>query len=186
MINMKKIIAIAILMTSLTAVNAQDVISKFFTKYQDDETFTNVNISSKMFGLFTEMEADNPEDKEILDAISKLKGLKILAKENARNSRELYKEALGLIPKNFEELMSVRDKDKDMKFMIQENAGKISEMLMVVGGNEEFMILSIFGEIDLKQISRIGTKMNIKGLENLQKMEKGNKDSGDNSRGRKN
>jgi ACT domain-containing protein len=186
MINMKKIIAIAILMTSLTAVNAQDVISKFFTKYQDDETFTNVNISSKMFGLFTEMEADNPEDKEILDAISKLKGLKIVAKENARNSRELYKEALGLIPKNFEELMSVRDKDKDMKFMIQENAGKISEMLMVVGGNEEFMILSIFGEIDLKQISRIGTKMNIKGLENLQKMEKGNKDSGDNSRGRKN
>jgi len=183
---MKKIIAIAILMTSLTAVNAQDVISKFFTKYQDDETFTNVNISSKMFGLFTEMEADNPEDKEILDAISKLKGLKIVAKENARNSRELYKEALGLIPKNFEELMSVRDKDKDMKFMIQENAGKISEMLMVVGGNEEFMILSIFGEIDLKQISRIGTKMNIKGLENLQKMEKGNKDSGDNSRGRKN
>ena len=59
-------------------------------------------------------------------------------------------------------------------------------MLMVVGGNEEFMIMSIFGEIDLKQISRIGTKMNIKGLENLQNMEKGNKDSGDNSRGRKN
>ena len=81
--------------------------------------------------------------------------------------------------------MSVRDKDKDMKFMIQENGGKISEMLMVVGGNEEFMILSIFGEIDLKQISRIGSKMNIKGLENLQKMEKDDS-SNDNSRGREN
>ena len=138
-----------------------------------------------MFGLFTQMDADNPEDKEILEAISKLKGLKILAKENARNSRDLYQEALSLIPKNFEELMSVRDKDKDMKFMIQENGGKISEMLMVVGGNEEFMILSIFGEIDLKQISRIGSKMNIKGLENLQKMEKENS-SNDNSRGREN
>lgn len=184
---MKKILAIIVLMTSLTAAHAQDVISKFFTKYQSDESFTNVNISSKMFGLFTQMDADNPEDKEILEAISKLKGLKILAKENARDSRELYKEALSLIPKNFEELMSVRDKDKDMKFMIQENGGKISEMLMVVGGNEEFMILSIFGEIDLKQISRIGSKMNIKGLENLQKMDKesGN-DSGDNSRERKN
>ena len=184
--HMKKIIAILILMSGLTAANAQDVITKFFTKYEDDESFTNVNISSKMFGLFTQMDADSPEDKEILDAISKLKGLKILAKENTRDSRQLYKEALGLIPKNFEELMSVRDKDKDMKFMIQENGGKISEMLMVVGGNEEFMIMSIFGEIDLKQISRIGTKMNIKGLENLQNMEKGNKDSGDNSRGRKN
>lgn len=185
---MKKIIAIMVLMVSLTAANGQDVISKFFSKYQNDESFTNVNISSKMFGLFTEMDVQDPEDQEVLEAISKLKGLKILAKENARNSRELYKEALSLIPKNFEELMSVRDQDKDMKFMIDENGGKISEMLMVVGGNEEFMIMSIFGEIDLKQISRIGSKMNIKGLENLQNMDKkSDKEAGsDNSRERKN
>lgn len=187
---MNKIGAIILVLISYAAASGQDVISKFFTKYQNDETFTNVNISSKMFGLFTQMDADNPEDKEVLDAISKLKGLKIIAKENARNSRELYTEALGLIPKNFEELMSVRDKDKDMKFMIEEKGGKISEMLMVVGGNEEFMVMSIFGEIDLKQISRIGTKMNIKGLENLQNMDKGGKkqDKGtdDNSRERKN
>lgn len=178
---MKKLSVIMVMMISLTAARGQDVISKFFSKYQNDETFTNVNISSKMFGLFTELEAEKPEDKEVLEAISKLKGLKILAKENARNSRELYKEALSLIPKNFEELMSVRDKDKDMKFLINENGGKISEMLMVVGGNEEFMILSIFGEIDLKQISRIGSKMNIKGLDHLDKMNKG-----DNSRERGN
>lgn len=175
-----------VLMATLTAANGQDVISKFFTKYQDDETFTNVNISSKMFALFTQMDVQDPDDQAVLEAISKLKGLKILAKENARNSRELYKEALGLIPRNFEELMSVRDKDKDMKFMIDENGGKISEMLMIVGGNEEFMIMSIFGDIDLKQISRIGSKMNIKGLENLQKIDKDQKENGDNSRERKN
>ena len=185
---MKKIVAILVLMVTLTAANGQDVISKFFSKYQNDESFTNVNITSKMFALFTEMDVQDPDDQEVLEAISKLKGLKILAKEDARNSRELYKEALGLIPKNFEELMSVRDEDKDMKFMIEENNGKISEMLMVVGGNEEFMIMSIFGEIDLKQISRIGSKMNIKGLENLQKMDKGSKEEkgSDNSRERKN
>lgn len=186
---MKKIVVILVLMVTITAANGQDVITKFFTKYQDDESFTNVNISSKMFGLFTEMDVQDAEDQEVLDAISKLKGLKILAKENARNSRDLYKEALSLIPKNFEELMSVRDKDKDMKFMIDEKGGKISEMLMVVGGNEEFMIMSIFGEIDLKQISRIGSKMNIKGLEKLQNMDKsgkGDKGTGDNSRERKN
>lgn len=183
---MKKIVAIIVLMATLTTVNAQDVITKFFSKYQDDESFTNVNISSKMFGLFTQMDAESPEDKEVLDAISKLKGLKILAKQNARNSRELYKEAFSLIPKDFEELMSVRDKDKDMRFMIKENGGKISEMVMVVGGNEEFMVMSIFGEIDLKQISRIGTKMNVKGLEHLQKMDKDDKGKNDNSRERQN
>lgn len=184
---MKKFSVVIVLMTVFTAANAQDVISKFFSKYQSDETFTNVNISSKMFGLFTQMDAETPEDKAVLEAISKLKGLKILAKEDARNSRELYKEALGLVPKNFEELMSVRDKDKDMKFLIQENGGKISEMLMIMGGEGEFMIMSLFGEIDLKQISRIGSKMNIKGLENLNNMDKKHEEgSGDNSHHRQN
>ena len=164
---MKKIVAIAVMMAAVSGAYAQDAITKFFSKYQNDESFSQVNISSRMFGLFTEMEADTPEDKEVLEAISKLKGLKILGKENARNARELYKEAFAVIPKDYEELMTVRDKDKDMKFMIKESGGKISELLMVMGGNEEFMVLSLFGEIDLKQVSRIGKRMDVKGLENL-------------------
>src|SRR5687767_6581700 len=169
---MKKLVAIVVLMVVFTGVQAQDAITKFFTKYQNDESFSQVNISSRMFGLFTQMEADKPEDKEILEAISKLKGLKILAKEDARNARELYKEAFTVIPKDYEELMTVRDKDKDMKFLIKESGGKISELLMVMGGNEQFMVLSLYGEIDLKQISRIGKKMDVKGLEHLDKMDR--------------
>ena len=169
---MKKLMIIVTLMAVMTGVQAQDAISKFFSKYQNDESFSQVTVSSKMFGLFTNMEAETPEDKEVLEAISKLKGLKILAKEDARNARELYKEAFSLIPmKDYEELMSVRDKDKDMKFLIKESGGKISELLMVMGGNTDFMVMSLFGEIDLKQVSHIGRKMNVDGLENLEKMD---------------
>ncbi len=76
-----------------------------------------------------------------------------------------------MIPTNtFEELMSIRDKDKDMKFYTKEAGGKISELVMVMGGNEEFMVLSLFGEIDLKDISKIGKSVNIDGLENLEKV----------------
>lgn len=168
---MKKVIAVVVLMVVVNESFSQDAISKFFSKYQTDESFSSVTVSSKMFGLFTNMEADTPEDKEVLEAISKLKGLKILAKQNARNARDLYKEAFTLIPiKDYEELMSVRNEDKDMKFYIKESAGKISELLMVMGGNEQFMVMSLFGEIDLKQISRIGKKMDVKGLEHLEKM----------------
>lgn len=167
---MKKIIAGTVLMMIASGAFAQDAISKFFTKYQNDETFNQVNISSKMFGLITNMEVETAEDREVVDAISKLKGLKILAKEDARNARELYKEAFAMIPKDYEELITVRDQDKDMKFLIKENGGKISELLMVMGGNSEFMVMSLFGEIDLKQVSRIGKKMDVKGLENLHNM----------------
>jgi hypothetical protein len=171
--NMKKIVGVALMMMVISGSFAQDAISKFFSKYQNDESFSQVTVSSKMFGLFTNMDAESDEDKEVLNAISKLKGLRILAKDDTRNARELYKEAFTLIPmKEYEELMSVRDKDKDMKFLIKENGGKISELLMVMGGNEQFMVLSLFGEIDLKQVSRIGKKMDVKGLENLDKMDK--------------
>ena len=65
-------------------------VSSFFSKYQNDDTFSQVTVSSKMFGLFTNMELEDKDDQEVLNAISKLKGLKILAKDDARNSRALY------------------------------------------------------------------------------------------------
>jgi len=169
---MKKLMIGAVIMVLSVAANAQgDGISKFFAKYQDDEAFTNVKVSQKMFGLFTNMDVDKPEDKDILDAISKIQGLRVLAKHETRDSRTLYKEALTAVPSTYEELMSVRDKDKDMKFYIKEiSSGKIGELVMVMGGNDEFMLLSLFGEIDLKKIGSIGKKMNIDGLDKLDKI----------------
>lgn len=168
---MKKIIALLLMASVSMGVYAQgESINKFFTKYATDESFTTATISSKMFSLITNMDVETPEDKELVEAISKLKGLKVLGKENTSDARALYKEAFSLVNGNYEELMSVRDKDKDMKFFIRESGGKISELLMVMGGADDFMLLSLFGEIDLKQISRIGRKMNVDGLEKLEKI----------------
>lgn len=174
---MKKVIILAVGLMISVQLSAQDAISKFFSKYETDSDFTHVSVTSRMFSLFTDLEAETKEDQEVMDAISKLKGLKILAKENTTKGKELYKEAFTLIPKTeYDELMSVRDEDKDMKFMIKEKDGKISELLMVMGGNNEFFILSLFGEIDLKQISKISKAMDIDGLEGLEKL---NGDKGD-------
>ncbi len=169
---MKKLMIGAVIMMCSIAASAQnDAIAKFFSKYQSDETFSQVTISGKMFSMMANLSGDTEEEKAMIASISKIKGLKILTKSEARNSRELYKEAISMIPSNtFEELMSIRDKDKDMKFFTKEAGGKISELVMVMGGNEEFMVLTLFGEIDLKDISKIGKAVNIDGLENLEKV----------------
>jgi hypothetical protein len=177
---MKTLMVGAVMMVMSIGAFAQgDAITKFFAKYQDDETFSQVTISSKMFSLLTDMQIDDPEDKEVIDAISKLKGLRILAKDDSRDGRVLYKEALALLPtKDYEELMSVRDDDKDMKFFIRSGTGtaKIAELVMVMGGNDDFMVMSLFGEIDLKQIGKIGSKMDIHGLDHLNKLDDKKKD----------
>lgn len=170
---MKKIIALLIVMATVTGASAQQpgALTKFFEKYSGDERFLEVKISPKMFSLITNMEVETPEDKETIEAISKLKGLTVLRAEEGVDARSLYKEAIALVPKDYEQLMTVRDKDVDMRFFIKETSpGKISELLMVSGGVKEFTTLSLVGEIDLKSISRIGKKMNVDGLEKLENM----------------
>jgi len=162
-----------VILTSFIQVKAQnDGISKFFSKYENDMDYTVVNITGRMFGMFTNFEGDTPEDKELINAISKLTGLKILTRDDVENGHTLYKEALSIIPqKEYDELMTIRDQDKNMRFLIKEKAGKISELIMIIGGDHEFFIMSIIGEIDLKQISRLSKAMDIDGLDKLNNLE---------------
>ncbi len=169
---MKKLmVGVVMIAISLTAQAQNDAIAKFFSKYQENEAFSQVTISGKMFSMMANLTGDSEDEKAMIGAISKIKGLRILSKSDTRDSRTLYKEAISMIPtKDFEELMAVRDKDKDMKFYTKESGGKISELVMVMGGNEEFMVMTIFGDIDLKEISKIGKAVKIDGLDNLEKI----------------
>ncbi|MEQ9513138.1 MAG: DUF4252 domain-containing protein [Balneola sp.] len=167
------IITIVAVQLFALSVNAQDnAINSLFDKFADDEDFTKVTITSKMFSLFTEFEPEDPETKELTEAISKLKGLKILASDSIANAKKYFQDATSQIRKsNFEELMSVRDGKEDMLFMIQEAGGKISELVMLVGGNDKFVAMSLYGEIDLKQISKISKGMKVNGMQYLENID---------------
>jgi len=170
---MKNFIAVIITVFSVTGLMAQgNVVQKYFTELSGDDTYTKVSVSSKMFSLFTELEAGSEAEKEFLSAVSKLKGLKIIASDSTPNSRKMYNKALkDVSATGYEELMSVMDAEEDMHFSIKEKGGKIEELIMIVGGREKFVLLSLFGEIDLKNISKIARSMKVGGLENLEKLD---------------
>lgn len=162
---------------SITANAQNDVVTKLFNDYYDDENFTKISVSSKMFELFTEIEPGDEDEQEILEAVSKLKGLKVIAADSIGNSQKLYANAVKKISGNgYEELMEVKDAREDMKFMIKEKDGIIDELVMVVGGNKSFFIMSLYGEIDLKKISKLSKSMNIKGMEYLKQLDESEKE----------
>ncbi|HEY6082338.1 MAG TPA: DUF4252 domain-containing protein, partial [Chitinophagaceae bacterium] len=117
---MKKIILLfaGILFTS--TVMAQGALSKFFQRYEDDTSFTLINISPRMFSMFSKVQTGDKESQQVIDVARKLTGLKILTKDNARNGMQLFREANTLLSKDFEELMSVRDKGNDMRFLVKQ------------------------------------------------------------------
>ena len=64
-----------------------------------------------------------------------------------------------------------------MRFVTKENNGIISELLLLVGGKDEFVMMSFVGNIDLDKISKLAKKLDIDGAEYLEKANKGGKGS---------
>lgn len=158
------------------SVFAQNAVDTHYQAYADDDRLSHVSISAKMFELFTHIEGDTPEEKEILEAISKLKGMKMIAGP-VDNPQSEYKKALAIPPAKYEELMVVKQDGEEFTFKIKEENGIISELLMVgwtqgqEGDQGEFYIMSLFGEIDLKQIRRLAKVIEIDGMEHLDKID---------------
>jgi len=173
---MKKTILILMILSVTTAAFSQQVVSKYMDRFENDETFTKVSVSSKMFSLFAEMEGNEEDEQLFYDITSKLKGMKVVASEKVAKPKELYDGAVADIEKaGFEELMTVKDAEEDVLISITEENGSISELIMVAGGKERFALVSIFGEINLKEISKLASLMRVSQLKYLENLD-GDKD----------
>lgn len=171
----KKITAIVILSLMVTGLQAQDdAISKFFSKYMEDENFSRVYISPKMMqmaGGFLKS-ASEDSDQEAADLgilISKVRGIRILSTETG-NGKALYQEAMNTLNKNkYEDLMDVADKGTNVKFMIREENGRIQEFLMLSGSGESFTLLSMLGNFTYQDLNILAEKTNMPGMKEYQK-----------------
>jgi hypothetical protein len=167
---MKRILLLWLLLAASLHLSAQQAsaIDKFFQKYESDQSFTVVSISPKMFSMFSKIDLQSQEGQQLMQVIKKVRGLKVLVKDNTKDADHFFKEASSLIGKEFEELMTVRDGKTNVRFMVKDNAkGNIEELVMLVGSDSEFVALSLIGDIDLNEISRIANGMNIEGLDKL-------------------
>ena len=169
---MKKLVLTMVMAVFALGANAQDdAISKYFSKYASDESFTHINFSGKMFQMISKIEyGDADEQKMIEESLGKIKRVQVLGKEKGADGRKMYTEAIKLVEgKGFEELMSVRDDDKDIRVLIKEKNNKINELFMVMGGDSEFGLLSIVGDgIDLNALYKLSKKIGMQGFEELE------------------
>ncbi|WP_420318285.1 DUF4252 domain-containing protein [Ekhidna sp.] len=170
---MKKIVLTLMILSITSLAFSQQVVTKYMDKYENDETFTKVSVSSKMFSLFSEMEGSEEDEQLFYDITSKLKGMKVVASEKVSSPKALYDGAVADVEKaGFEELMTVKDAEENVKISIREKGGVIEELILVAGGKEKFAIVSIYGEIDLKQISKLASLMRVNQLKYLENLDK--------------
>lgn len=166
---------IVVLLLAISAQAQNDAISKYFDKYLDDDNFTVVYVSGKMFSMIAKIDIEELKDEEaqvILDVAKDIKGLRVLVSEE--NPKQYYKEARKLInPKDgYEVLLTVRDKGDNVNFWIKENNNVIEELFLLVGSEDEFVMVSFLGKLDLNKIAQLADKIEMSGAEHLQKIGK--------------
>ena len=166
---MKRISILAVLFLMTVGLNAQSLVSTAFSDYEQNENYTRVSISKKMFSLIAGLDTEDPEEKELINTVSKIDGLKIIVADSSENPDAMYKEAMSRVPKRFEELMTVDDKTEKIVFMIDEKDGKVAELIMILKG-DEFVLLDLYGEIDLNKIAQVSKQMNIEHMEKLEQI----------------
>lgn len=168
---MKKIIIfLSLCVISLSLKAQQHPLERFFDKYEPDTSFTIINISPKMFNMFSKVNLNtgDRQAQQVLDVAKKLTGLRIITKDNARNGMQLFREASSMLSSNMEELMTIRDHGNDLKFLVdQDKNGIIHTLIMLVGGANEFFAMSLTGNINLNEVSKIAGDMNIQGFDQL-------------------
>ena len=133
-----------------------------------------------MFGQMMN-DAKDTSAMEMKKMMDLLNGLKLLTysidSTQMVKAVAVYNEFAGLFPAStYKELMTVNEGRENFRFLTRQDAsGKIQEMVMLMKGKHEVMVLSLTGIIDLSGISKLSKGMNIHGMENLEKMKEDKK-----------
>lgn len=168
-----------------------------FDKYEDMEGVTSVVINQKMFKMLAgiNINLEDPEDQAFLDMAKKITGLKVFTTGNEKTSADINASVTQYLgTANLEELMRIKDGNQTVKFYVKQGKDEnhVKELLMLVNGLKEIskdqnitingknremetVVLSLTGDIDLRQISKMTEKMNVPGGDQLKKAGKGKK-----------
>ncbi len=159
---------VAFVFSGSTVFGQLDAIEKYFENYMDDEDFSVVYVSPKMFKMVAKV-VDEDTNKEIADVVKDLKGLRIL--KTSKDSRAFYKEAKSKInTKEYEVLLTARDEGQNIEFLTKESGDIIHELLLLVGGADDFVLMSFVGDLDLNKLGKLAKSLDIDGAEYLEEL----------------
>jgi CheY-like chemotaxis protein len=169
---MKKVASILLVaLLPLMAFAQNSAIDDVFKKYGDRDGFTVVTISKGLLKLAANMD----DDRESQDFLSRVHQIKILAIEDHSTNINLYDEVLSNLDKSaYDELLTAKSKGEEVLILAKKSADIIEELIILVCGKDDNALVYISGKMNMKDISKLSTSVNIDGagLSHLKDLEK--------------
>jgi hypothetical protein len=148
-----------------------DALVKLLDGIEEKDGVTSILVTKKMFELFTkttDLEVQGESLNKVISSLDKLMiyDIQLSAAENntiAKNVTNLLKQD------GYEILMKINDESSKVEIYIQEQNNIVKHLFMVSKESDAVQLISLLGNIDLAQISKLAGTLNIKELELINK-----------------
>ena len=141
-------------------------------KAQNEKQELPYSFTHKVKGKVDIEELQDEEAQIIMDVAKDIKGLRVLVTDI--DPKQYYKQARKLIKDDdgYEVLLTVKDKGDNVNFWIKEKGNIIEELFLLVGSDDEFVLVSFLGKLDLNKIAQLSDSIEMSGAKHLQKIGK--------------
>lgn len=163
---MKQFFLLALLSLGTMSLFGQaNAIDEYFQDYVEDEKFSVVYISPRLFQMFEKiggekLELDDAESAAFMDLATDLRGLRILSTDVT--PEKFFNEAKSKInTKTYETLITIRERNGgNTEFLLREDdKGNLQELLFLSYGESEFTMMSFVGPLNLDKIIKLANEM---------------------------
>lgn len=188
---MKRIILLLlVIVLSLPALTQQtkNLFEELTAKYSDQEGFSASMLTSDMFDLYIK-KRNLDETSPVFEALKKLDYITVISqskffadaiqpvgeKETNVDKNPLYETILEHYLKNGYTLFKTEKKlGEDVKVYLMKNQEKIVSLALITNSSTSTNLVELQGDIDLKTVAELSKAMNLRGLENLYKLDNNN------------
>ncbi len=171
---MRKILFIATLLCVASLGFAQPkAIKSFYDKYKNLEGVEDIKLQGWLIKLAAGFADEDPEAKRLLKKITQLR---ILTMDHGNLvSQQEYNQLVKTIKQeNFEDLFMVKDEGKNIQFLIREKGETITDVLLLISGDKEFVLLSLEGLLKFSDLNDLNIE--VEGSDHFKKLPENKKD----------
>lgn len=147
----------------------QSTVEGIFKNFEGKDGITTIHLTSDLMKMASDVDVN---DKEMNSVFAMITEVRILSFDKALSEDKVSFKSMAksLSLNNYKELMTVKDKNQDIKLLSKDNNGKVSEVLMIITGENHPALIYITGNIELSKLKKLSGKVNIEGFQHLAKI----------------
>ena len=151
-----------------------------FTKYENMDGVSSMVMDSNMFRLLSQIDfnSSDPETKAYLELVENIENVKVFSSEKSTIRQDMKSDVKAYLQDTaLEKLITSNDNNQHVALYAKpsEIENHVSELLIFLEGttesdNQNTIVVSITGNIDLKQVFKLAKDLDIPGNSTLKKL----------------